>query len=61
MKEALQRRAAAITPIDRFVGEAHREEARRLEKVLGTLIPELRPIPELHLVPMVDQGQGNDP
>lgn len=53
-------RAEAIAPLDAFVGEVHRDQAQRLEKVLGLLIPKLRPLSGLQLVPTGAQEPAHD-
>ena len=42
--------AEAVAEVDAFLGEVHREEADRLARVLGLLVPELRGKPPLRLV-----------
>jgi len=53
-------RAKAVMPVDAFVGKVHREEANRLKKVLGMLIPELRTRPPLQLVPVATSAYPED-
>lgn len=47
--EAFQK-AEGVAEVDAFLGTIHQDEAERLAKVLGMLIPELATHPSLHLV-----------
>src|SRR5436305_12215192 len=44
------RQAKAVADLDKFLGEVQQEEATRLAKVLGMLIPELHGKPALRMV-----------
>ncbi len=53
-------RAEAVAEVDSFLGDVHREEADRLARVLGMLIPELRSNPQLRLVKVNTAPEGDD-